>query len=134
MYVCHTEIKKDAEKSYDQRATTVINLSGSLTMEVYNVEELCFPQLYNTSCRKPKMSRNPLVFLLFFISVLTATLNLLVIISVSHFRQRKANFIENLHRQMIAFETFSLSYKTVKLLSCSNYACSFKNTLPVFSC
>ncbi|XP_070770517.1 trace amine-associated receptor 4-like [Enoplosus armatus] len=52
--------------------------------------ELCFPQLLNTSCRKPAPphSEEVLIYiLLFFISLLTATLNLLVITSVSHFRQ-----------------------------------------------
>ncbi|KAK2840195.1 hypothetical protein Q5P01_013935 [Channa striata] len=51
--------------------------------------ELCFPQLLNVSCRKPKTSQSDIVlmYLLFFTSVFTVTLNLLVIISVSHFRQ-----------------------------------------------
>ncbi|XP_044072127.1 trace amine-associated receptor 4-like [Siniperca chuatsi] len=52
--------------------------------------ELCFPLLLNTSCRKPKPPRSEaalLYILLFFISLLTAALNLLVIISISHFRQ-----------------------------------------------
>uniref|UniRef100_A0A8P4KK36 G-protein coupled receptors family 1 profile domain-containing protein n=1 Tax=Dicentrarchus labrax TaxID=13489 RepID=A0A8P4KK36_DICLA len=52
--------------------------------------ELCFPQLLNASCRRPEPPQfeDLLVYiLLFFISVLTAALNLLVIISISHFRQ-----------------------------------------------
>ncbi|XP_029968097.1 trace amine-associated receptor 13c-like [Salarias fasciatus] len=52
--------------------------------------ELCFPQLFNTSCWKPKRPLSETVFinsLLSFISLLTASLNLLVIISISHFKQ-----------------------------------------------
>ncbi|XP_016523339.1 trace amine-associated receptor 13c-like [Poecilia formosa] len=65
-------------------------------MEVHD-EELCFPQL-NTSCRKPAVPWLTAVFLQFlvsFICVLTVTLNLLVIISVSHFRQlhKTTNFL-----------------------------------------
>uniref|UniRef100_A0A3B5AJI8 G-protein coupled receptors family 1 profile domain-containing protein n=1 Tax=Stegastes partitus TaxID=144197 RepID=A0A3B5AJI8_9TELE len=58
----------------------------SLTMEE---TELCFPQL-NTSCRKLKRphSHTVLIYIvLSSIALLTATLNLLVIISISHFRQ-----------------------------------------------
>uniref|UniRef100_A0A3Q3JWU3 G-protein coupled receptors family 1 profile domain-containing protein n=1 Tax=Monopterus albus TaxID=43700 RepID=A0A3Q3JWU3_MONAL len=52
--------------------------------------ELCFPELLNTSCRKPSPPWFEAVLLhivLSSISVLTVALNLLVIISVSHFRQ-----------------------------------------------
>ncbi|KAK2840205.1 hypothetical protein Q5P01_013945 [Channa striata] len=58
-------------------------------MEDQDGAELCFPQLLNVSCRKPKTSQSDfvLMYLLFFTSVFTVTLNLLVIISVSHFRQ-----------------------------------------------
>ncbi|XP_029968085.1 trace amine-associated receptor 13c-like [Salarias fasciatus] len=52
--------------------------------------ELCFPQLFNTSCWKPKrpLSEAVLIYsVLSFISLLTASLNLLVIISISHFKQ-----------------------------------------------
>nr|XP_046261130.1 trace amine-associated receptor 13c-like [Scatophagus argus] len=52
--------------------------------------ELCFPQLFNTSCRKPKRPHTEAVLiytLLAFISLLTATLNLLVVISITHFKQ-----------------------------------------------
>ncbi|XP_026231444.1 trace amine-associated receptor 8a-like, partial [Anabas testudineus] len=51
--------------------------------------ELCFPHL-NTSCWKPKRPHSHSVLIaivLSFISLLTVTLNLLVIISISHFRQ-----------------------------------------------
>ncbi|XP_037644963.1 trace amine-associated receptor 13c-like [Sebastes umbrosus] len=59
-------------------------------MEVVNAAELCFPQLLNTSCKKPTSPWPIAVILqtlLSTISLLTVALNLLVIISVSHFRQ-----------------------------------------------
>ncbi|XP_071338890.1 trace amine-associated receptor 13c-like [Trachinotus anak] len=52
--------------------------------------ELCFPQLLNNSCKKPMPSQSDTVFIYLMlspISLLTAALNLLVIISISHFRQ-----------------------------------------------
>ncbi|XP_045898578.1 trace amine-associated receptor 13c-like [Micropterus dolomieu] len=59
-------------------------------MEVDDGAELCFPQLLNTSSRKPTLPQSEAVFLdslVFSISLLTVALNLLVIISVFHFRQ-----------------------------------------------
>ncbi|XP_070770400.1 trace amine-associated receptor 13c-like [Enoplosus armatus] len=59
-------------------------------METLEGTELCFPQLLNTSCRKPLQHRAETVFLyilLSCISLLTVALNLLVVISISHFRQ-----------------------------------------------
>ncbi|XP_051814818.1 trace amine-associated receptor 13c-like [Acanthochromis polyacanthus] len=64
--------------------------SSGQRMEVQDGAELCFPQLLNTSCRKPTSHRFQDVFVhvvLSSISVLTVVLNLLVIISVSYFRQ-----------------------------------------------
>ncbi|XP_039665410.1 trace amine-associated receptor 13c-like [Perca fluviatilis] len=58
--------------------------------ETQDGAELCFPQLFNTSCRKvtpPWFEVMLIHILLFSISVLTVALNLLVIISVSYFRQ-----------------------------------------------
>ncbi|XP_028250380.1 trace amine-associated receptor 13c-like [Parambassis ranga] len=58
--------------------------------EVSDGSDLCFPELLNTSCRKPTLSQSDVVFLHFLmltISVFTVVLNLLVIISVSHFRR-----------------------------------------------
>uniref|UniRef100_I3KI10 G-protein coupled receptors family 1 profile domain-containing protein n=2 Tax=Oreochromis TaxID=8139 RepID=I3KI10_ORENI len=52
--------------------------------------ELCFPKLLNISCRRPKRPHFEIMLtyiLLSFISLLTVILNLLVIISISHFRQ-----------------------------------------------
>ncbi|XP_051814811.1 trace amine-associated receptor 13c-like [Acanthochromis polyacanthus] len=59
-------------------------------MEIQDGAELCFPELLNTSCRKPTPHRFDAVLLnivMSSISVLTIVLNLLVIISVSYFRQ-----------------------------------------------
>ncbi|XP_029315170.1 LOW QUALITY PROTEIN: trace amine-associated receptor 13c-like [Cottoperca gobio] len=58
-------------------------------METSEGAELCFPQL-NNSCRKPMPSQLHTMLtytLLSFISLPTVALNLLVIISISHFRQ-----------------------------------------------
>ncbi|XP_026187426.1 trace amine-associated receptor 13c-like [Mastacembelus armatus] len=52
--------------------------------------ELCFPQLLNMSCKKYKRPHSETMFIyivLSSISVLTASLNLLLIISIYHFRQ-----------------------------------------------
>ncbi|XP_030284989.1 trace amine-associated receptor 13c-like [Sparus aurata] len=52
--------------------------------------DLCFPQLLNSSCRKPirpHFETMLIYILLSFIALLTAALNMLVIISISHFKQ-----------------------------------------------
>ncbi|XP_049449888.1 trace amine-associated receptor 3-like [Epinephelus fuscoguttatus] len=59
-------------------------------MKTLQGDELCFPQLLNSSCRKPMPPQSDAMLaytLLSFISLLTAALNLLIIISISHFRQ-----------------------------------------------
>ncbi|XP_029936112.1 trace amine-associated receptor 13c-like [Myripristis murdjan] len=60
-------------------------------METLDGAELCFPELLNTSCRKkvrPHSEAMLFYILLSCVSVLTVALNVLVIISISHFRQR----------------------------------------------
>ncbi|XP_039674273.1 trace amine-associated receptor 13c-like [Perca fluviatilis] len=59
-------------------------------MEILEEVELCFPQLLNASCKKPM--RTHFEFILSYvtlssITVITTTLNLLVIISIAHFKQ-----------------------------------------------
>uniref|UniRef100_A0A3B5MP11 G-protein coupled receptors family 1 profile domain-containing protein n=2 Tax=Xiphophorus couchianus TaxID=32473 RepID=A0A3B5MP11_9TELE len=52
--------------------------------------ELCFPEAFNSSCKKKVSlhSVNTLIYFgLFFMSLVTTALNLLVIISISHFRK-----------------------------------------------
>ncbi|XP_061580557.1 trace amine-associated receptor 13c-like [Cololabis saira] len=59
-------------------------------MDVLEEVELCFPQLFNSSCKRPKHPRYEVILryiLLSSISLLTVTLNLLVIISILHFKQ-----------------------------------------------
>ncbi|XP_061734856.1 trace amine-associated receptor 13c-like [Nerophis ophidion] len=59
-------------------------------METEDQSELCFPQLGNISCKKPRSHWSGdilLTVLLSVICVFTVFLNLLVIISISHFRQ-----------------------------------------------
>lgn len=58
-------------------------------MEPQDGADLCFPQLLNISCRNPARSRTVLLNVLASsVSLLIVAFNLLVIISVSHFRQR----------------------------------------------
>ncbi|XP_026232624.1 trace amine-associated receptor 13c-like [Anabas testudineus] len=62
-------------------------------MEKLEEVDLCFPQL-NTSCRKTVRPQFEAVFicsLQFIVAFLTVALNLLVIISISHFRQLHTN-------------------------------------------
>ncbi|XP_032365441.1 trace amine-associated receptor 13c-like [Etheostoma spectabile] len=59
-------------------------------MEDEDGAELCFPQFSNTSCRKsssPWPQTLVLYIVCYSISLNTVTLNLLIIISISHFRQ-----------------------------------------------
>ncbi|XP_056145781.1 trace amine-associated receptor 13c-like [Lampris incognitus] len=59
-------------------------------METLEGGELCFPQLLNSSCRKPMRPHSETVLLHILLSsltLLTVALNLLVIISISHFRK-----------------------------------------------
>ncbi|XP_030614745.1 trace amine-associated receptor 13c-like [Archocentrus centrarchus] len=59
-------------------------------MDTQHGAELCFPQLFNTSCKKPAAPLSQIwLFQILMppVSLLTVVLNLLVIISISHFRQ-----------------------------------------------
>ncbi|XP_034072227.1 trace amine-associated receptor 13c-like [Gymnodraco acuticeps] len=59
-------------------------------METSQMDELCFPQLFNNSCRKPTPAQSDVLLAYILLSstaLITAALNLLVIISISHFRQ-----------------------------------------------
>ncbi|XP_026151731.1 trace amine-associated receptor 4-like [Mastacembelus armatus] len=59
-------------------------------METLEETELCFPQLLNSSCvktKRPHFETMMTYVILSSISSLTALLNLLVIISISHFKQ-----------------------------------------------
>ncbi|KAM9347774.1 trace amine-associated receptor 13c-like [Symphorus nematophorus] len=59
-------------------------------MQTLEEDDLCFPQLLNSSCRRtarPHFVSMLTYIILSSISLLTVTLNLLVIISISHFKQ-----------------------------------------------
>ncbi|XP_077436230.1 trace amine-associated receptor 13c-like [Vanacampus margaritifer] len=63
-----------------------------MMMKMTDQAELCFPLLVNTSCKKTQHPRSvtALAYLLLSaISLVTITLNLLVIISISHYKQLK---------------------------------------------
>ncbi|XP_051814687.1 trace amine-associated receptor 13c-like [Acanthochromis polyacanthus] len=81
-----TEETENINLLHDQ---TTITSQQFLLPSVMEETELCFPQLFNSSCRRMKRSHfeATLVYILLScISLLTVILNLLVIISISHFR------------------------------------------------
>ncbi|KAK2814547.1 hypothetical protein Q5P01_000273 [Channa striata] len=71
------------------RPTVITRSQIGFQLVTFVASELCFPQI-NTSCRKqtrPQSESMLIYFLMSFISLLTVVLNLLVIISISYFRQ-----------------------------------------------
>ncbi|XP_068602237.1 trace amine-associated receptor 13c-like [Brachionichthys hirsutus] len=59
-------------------------------MSSLDVDKLCFPELFNSSCRKairPYYASILIYITLSFISIVTVLLNMMVIISISHFKQ-----------------------------------------------
>ncbi|XP_068186268.1 trace amine-associated receptor 13c-like [Antennarius striatus] len=77
-------------KVREQELLSYSSTSLSMIMAIIEEVQVCFPMLPNTSCRKPLQNRAETIFnyiLLSCISVLTVILNLLVIMSISHFRQ-----------------------------------------------
>lgn len=58
-------------------------------METWEGGDLCFPQLLNTSCRRPPRPQHEVVLtyvLLSTISLVTIALNLAVIVSIAHIK------------------------------------------------
>ncbi|XP_068186010.1 trace amine-associated receptor 13c-like [Antennarius striatus] len=59
-------------------------------MTALDEDELCFPQLLNSSCRKtirPHFESTLIYIIMSSMSIITVFLNMLVIISISHFKQ-----------------------------------------------
>uniref|UniRef100_A0A3B4Y5V3 G-protein coupled receptors family 1 profile domain-containing protein n=1 Tax=Seriola lalandi dorsalis TaxID=1841481 RepID=A0A3B4Y5V3_SERLL len=90
---------------------------------------LCYPELHNSSCRGLRRTRSEAVLLYMLLSsitVLTVALNLLVIISISHFRQ----FVESCWllgdlmcalSYIIGFTLISASVGNMVLISIDRY-------------
>lgn len=106
----------------DKLQTTSVSTLVSLQMESLEGDELCFPHLLNTSCRRTTTYRPTFILtksLMIFMSLLTAALNLLVIISISHFRQRSSPCIHFIRRNSFAhFVILRKSILILKIMFC----------------
>ncbi|XP_068186308.1 trace amine-associated receptor 1-like [Antennarius striatus] len=68
----------------------VMHFNETFNMKILDESELCFPELSNISCRKPRLSHPEMVvtYIMSYVTpVIIVILNLLVIISISHFKQ-----------------------------------------------
>ncbi|KAK7913715.1 hypothetical protein WMY93_013926 [Mugilogobius chulae] len=77
-------------KKKELKAARTLGSELHQTMETSNEVELCFPA-FNNSCRRtsrPELETTFIYIVLSTITVLTVVLNLLVIISIAHFRQK----------------------------------------------
>ncbi|XP_035459859.2 trace amine-associated receptor 13c-like [Scophthalmus maximus] len=90
-------------------------------MEALEEAELCFPQL-NTSCKRAMLPHSELIYtVLSCITLLTVVLNLLVIISISHFRQLHTT--TNLLLLSLAVADFCVGLLQIPILFLHNQGC-----------
>ncbi|KAI3355848.1 hypothetical protein L3Q82_004228 [Scortum barcoo] len=95
-------------------------------MEAEDGADLCYPQLLNTSCRKPTSLWSEALLIqivLSSISLLTVALNLLIIISVSHFRQLHTP--TNILLLSLAVSDFLVGLLLIPVLTLKRTSCWF---------